>query len=98
MIGAYFNKEINEKGIANIWGVYLNKEYRGMGIGRGLMEKIVEKVNVIPELKSNKLMVNQTQESAVKLYEKLDFKVVSIEKAVLGDGKEHDEYVMERML
>jgi ribosomal protein S18 acetylase RimI-like enzyme len=42
--------------------------------------------------------VNASQSAAVGLYRRFGFEVVREVNAVLGDGKTHREYVMERSL
>lgn len=98
MIGAYFKKSEENQEVANIWGVYVSDAYRGNGIGKQLMEAIVARLKKVPDLKSVKLMVNQEQKPAVSLYQQLGFNIVGTEKFVLGDGKEHDEYIMEKVI
>jgi ribosomal protein S18 acetylase RimI-like enzyme len=44
------------------------------------------------------LSVNKDQIAAVKLYEKCGFKVTSFENQILGDGVEHQEFIMEKTL
>ncbi len=98
MIGAYFNKSEENLGIGYIWGVYVNKQYRKKGIGKRLMEEIIERLKKMPTVKRIKLMVNQQQKSAVRLYQTFGLTIVGTEKYMLGDGREHDEYIMEKVL
>lgn len=97
IIGAYFNKDPKNQHIGNIYGVYVNSSYRGCGIGKQLLKKVLERLRSIKGLKKARLMVNQEQKAAVNLYQRSDFAIVGTEKMVLGDGKQHDEYVMEKV-
>lgn len=98
MIGAYFNKEINKPNVADIWGVYVNSQYRGRSIGKKLMQELLNRLGTVPNLRRVKLMVNKNQTSAVGLYQSLGFEVTGNESTVLGDGNKYDEYIMEREL
>jgi ribosomal-protein-alanine N-acetyltransferase len=81
-----------------IVAVYTLPEFRGKNLSKELIERIIN------EAKKNgattvSLMVNLMQESAVKLYEKMGFKTIKIEKdQKMGDGKVYDEYYMEKSL
>jgi predicted GNAT family acetyltransferase len=70
--------------------------------GRGLSQAVV--ATVLNELKKRsvtkvELMVNTDQKDAVHIYEKAGFKITkTLTGEKLGDGKIHDEYVMEMKL
>ncbi len=70
--------------------------------GRKLAQRLVEEV--VDECKRRgsdrvELMVNVDQKDAVHLYEKSGFKTVKLTKdEKMGDGKLHDEFLMERLL
>lgn len=98
MIGAYFNKSKENQGIANIWGFYVNENYRGVGIGKQLIEEIVNKIKTIADLKIIRLYVNQEQQPAVNVYKQAGFVIVGTENFELGDRKKHKEYILEMRL
>ena len=98
MMGAYFNKSEENSNKANIWGVYVQDSFRGNGVGKQLMGAILTKLKTKPNIKKVVLMVNREQLPAVGLYQSLGFNKVSTERFRLGDGKEHDEIIMELML
>lgn len=90
-IGGAYQDENNEW---NIIAIYTKKEFRGLGAGALLFNKILE------ELKNRKikkvfLRVNTKQEPAVALYKKFGFKILkTVAGQVLGDGNIYDEYEM----
>ncbi len=99
MIGYIINNKNKTKHIANIFGVYVKKEYRRQGIGKKLFDialKFIQKnVNVF---KIN-LGVNSELKAAIELYKKHGFKIVGrLKKELLVDGKFYDELMMERIL
>lgn len=96
-IGAYYKTE-NNKLFAVVIGVYLNKDYRGKGMGRQLLDSVIEEIKREGVVKTVKLWVNTEQVSAVKLYERSGFKVIGTDNIILGDGKPHKEYIMEKAI
>jgi ribosomal protein S18 acetylase RimI-like enzyme len=92
-IGAYMTEE-NEKKVAHIVGVFVSKEGRGKGVGSMLLEAVLRKLKEDKTIDVIDLTVNEDQTAAVGLYGKFGFKISDREVAVLGDGKEHEEYKM----
>lgn len=81
-----------------IIAVYTLPEFRGKNISQELINRLVDEAKIKGATKVS-LMVNPIQESAVKLYEKMGFKTIKIEKnQKMGDGKVYDEFYMEKSL
>jgi ribosomal protein S18 acetylase RimI-like enzyme len=79
-------------------GVYTRPEYRGKGLARQLIEKVITELQH-KGVDAIRLMVNIDQKDAVHLYEKLDFKIVkTLKDEKMTDGSLHDEYLMEKGL
>ena len=97
MIGAFWKNKEKTKHIGNIFGVYVDPKYRSKGIGKLLMEAILNKLNNMPQIEKIKLSVVTQQTSALKLYEKYGFKSIGkcIRELKVGDNY-YDEYLMER--
>lgn len=99
MVGAYQEEGEKMKHIAYVWGVYVRKERRGKGIGKMLMESLLEEIAKNKEIEKIDLNVNTSQLSAVHLYEKLGFKIAGTLHSELKIGtKYYDEHVMEKFL
>ena len=97
MIGAFWQDKEKTKHIGNIFGVYVNPGYRGKGIGKLLMEAILNKLNDMPQIEKIKLGVVMQQTPALKLYEKYGFKIIGKCTKELKIGNEYyDEYLMEQ--
>lgn len=82
---------------AELWGMYVNKSYRG----RGIASKLIEKIFVLGKglsLQKIGLMVNPEQTSAVQLYQFCGFQQIGTQQHILGDGEEHPVLVMEKSL
>lgn len=99
LVGVSYGRHPKIKHTAHIWGTYVEPEYRGRGIGKKLMEKIIELAKVNPNVKKIKIEVVPEQESALKLYEKVGFTPIGTAKNELYvDGKYFDSYMMEMYL
>lgn len=99
MIVFRFQSKIKTKHIANIYGVYVKKEYRGRGIGSKLLESAIMAIKKDKNIIKIDLNVNPKQKSAATLYKKYGFKTIGILKKDLHvNGKFYDEMVMEKML
>jgi len=62
---------------AILGGLYVNEAYRGKGIGKALMLRAIERIEKDKNTTHITLYVKPSQDEAIKLYEKLDFKKVS---------------------
>jgi ribosomal protein S18 acetylase RimI-like enzyme len=62
-----------ERHRGRIWGVYLQAERRGQGIGRRLMDLLLERVRAIDGLEQILLSVTLEQAAAAALYRSLGF-------------------------
>lgn len=98
MVGSYRDDEglINHK--AEIWGVYVDPNYRGKGVAKSLMGKILEELEKDEDINIVKLGVNSDQQNAVRLYESFGFSFVKSEKHLMGDSQEHEISEMEKSL
>ena len=95
LVGIYINPKEEHK-VAEIWGMYVNNSYRGMGIGKRLITSALEKTVSLPTVEKVKLMVNIDQIPAIELYKKLGFQIIETTDYLLGDGKNHKLYIMEK--
>lgn len=78
-----------------IWGVYLKAEMRGRGIGRGMMESLLERAAKIDGLEQIVLSVAATQAAAIALYRSLGFMPFGCESRALKVG---DRYIDEEYM
>lgn len=97
MVGLYIQEVEGEK-VAHVWGMYVGRNFRGKGVGKNLMHHALEAVEPLPEVKKVELMVNKDQTPAVLLYQSLGFQKVGETDWLLGDGKNHRLFVMEKKL
>lgn len=92
----YFNKGTKTNHICNIFGVYLNSDFRNKGVSSILMDKVILLIKEYKITKKIKLTVNTKQTSAIELYKKFGFKTVGklINELYINE-KYYDEVIME---
>ena len=71
--------------------LYLQKEYRGLGLGRFLLEDVLE---LYPDSKSIYLTVNKNN-PVFELYKSWGFKVIDSVVSDIGNGYVMDDYVLQ---
>ena len=83
---------------AGIWGVYVRPEWRGLHIAEGLIDMCCEWAK-LREVEIVKLGVVSTNESAIRLYERIRFTVYGTEpQGIFYEGKYYDEHWMSKSL
>src|SRR5579871_4804684 len=97
MLGAFQDATDIEKREATIIAMFVIEEYRGKGIAKMLMQRILQEL-AIKKMAKVKINLNVDQTIALKMYEKFGFVVQDKVNYMMGDGKYHNEYKMEKML
>lgn len=93
------NTRIKTKHVANIYSVYVNKAFRGHGIGKKLVIEALESIKKNDEVIKVNLAVNPEQISAVKLYESFGFKQIGrLSKEIFENNIFYDQLLMELFL
>jgi RimJ/RimL family protein N-acetyltransferase len=77
--GFYRMQSVKQRHKGWIWGVFVDPEYRGRGVARALLVRLLETVKELPELQCVLLKVASTQEAARRLYLSLGFRAFGIE-------------------
>jgi ribosomal protein S18 acetylase RimI-like enzyme len=99
MIAAYWEKDMKLKHIANIASVYVDQDYRGLKIGKRLMQEIFNQILLNKNIIKIKLSVVTTQQPAINLYQSFGFEIIgTTKKELLIAGKYYDEYLLEKLL
>lgn len=99
MNGLYWVKKPVTKHIAEIFGVFVNPNYRGQDIGKKLMEEIISEIKKNPQFTKIKLGVNAENIPALKLYESFGLKVVGkLEKELKFGDRYCDELLLELII
>ncbi len=69
-------------GVVDIMNLFVNEENRNQGIGTSLMNEVIEKEDYSRIM----LEVNETNNPAIRLYNKLGFKEISLRERYYGDN------------
>jgi len=85
--------KVRHRGV--IWGVYVQREWRGQGVGQRLLSEIVRLARTIPGLEQIQLAVGTDQAAARRLYASLGFETYGRDVHALKLG---DSYVDEEMM
>jgi ribosomal protein S18 acetylase RimI-like enzyme len=79
----------------HIWEVYVAADVRGRGVGRQLLETLLDRVRAMPEVQWVILGVATEQVAARRLYESLGFTAFGVERdAIRFEGGTSDEEYM----
>lgn len=99
MIVYVFGKKLKIKHIANIYGVYVKKEYRNQGAGKRLVASAISLIKKNKNIIKINLNVNPKQKAAVRLYKRYGFKTIGVlKKDLYVNGKFYDELIMEKII
>ncbi|NDI33868.1 GNAT family N-acetyltransferase [Chengkuizengella sediminis] len=81
---------------ANIYAMYVDSDYHGMGIGKSLMIEVIKKAKELDEVEQIYLSVNKENEAARKLYNSMGFETFGEDKRALkiGDTYYDEEHMM----
>jgi len=82
-----------------VWGVYLNSELRGQGIGRRLMQSVLERASTIDGVEQILINVTTTQTAAIALYRAAGFEFFGRELRALKIGERYidEDYMVLRL-
>jgi ribosomal protein S18 acetylase RimI-like enzyme len=86
-VGFGRNTRLKQRHKARIWGVFVDEDYRGYGIARGLMKQVLQRAEGLAGLEQIVLTVGVHQAAAKKLYASLGFTVFGREPAALKFGE-----------
>lgn len=94
-IGIYKEERQKTNHKANIWGMYVQPNYRSQGVGKNLLENVIAYAKNTMNCLIINISVEATNLHAKKLYESYDFKVWGMEqKAMYINGNFYNELHM----
>ena len=99
MAGFYREKSPKSRHKGRVWGVYLTPSSRGKGIGRKMLQLLLERGSRISGVEQILLAVTTTQDAAIGLYRALGFQTFGCEPRALKIGNRYvdEEYMMLRV-
>jgi ribosomal protein S18 acetylase RimI-like enzyme len=71
--GFYRDKGLKTRHKGRVWGVYVTPERRGAGVGKKMLQMLVERGSALHGIQQILLSVTTTQVAAVRLYRSLGF-------------------------
>jgi len=86
--GFFRNPTLKRKHKGKVWGMYVADSARGAGVGRALLEALIERARQIPDLEEVLLSVAVTQAAARTLYASLGFESYGLERNALRVGEQ----------
>lgn len=99
VVGLLRNQRDKEQHKASVIGMYVAPEAAGRGVGRALLNALLERAAQVEGLRQIQLIVNSQNEAARKLYESLGFRRYGCEIDALNvNGVFHDADLMARFM
>ena len=86
--GFFRNTTLKRTHQGKVWGMYVADAARGQGLGRALLQALLERARQIPDLEEVLLSVAVTQTAARKLYASLGFTSYGLERNALRVGQQ----------
>lgn len=83
MGGVQYQNKIKQNHIAFIYWFFLQKDFRGYGYGKKLLETLLEDIYAHKAIKKISLQVTSSQSNAIKLYESYGFNKTGVLKQEL---------------
>ncbi|MFB7142464.1 GNAT family N-acetyltransferase [Gottfriedia sp. NPDC056225] len=97
--GFYQKRSEKMKHKGTIWGMYVNPNYRGKGVGKKVLGQAIQHATQIEDILQIELAVISSNISAKKLYESVGFESFGTEKrALFVNGEFYDEDHMVKMI
>lgn len=93
--GFFRNPTLKRKHKGKVWGMYVADSARGKGIGRALLEALLERARSIADLEEVQLSVSASQAAARGLYRVMGFETYAREPRALrvGDRYFDEDYM-----
>jgi len=99
MAGFYREQGSKSRHKGRVWVVYVSPGARGKGVGRGMMQKLLERATKVNGVEQVLISVTSTQTAAIKLYRSLGFEPFGREPLALKVGGKFidEEYMAMRL-
>jgi putative acetyltransferase len=98
VIGLNVNQSPRVRHSASL-GIMINRDYQGKGIGRALLNKVIDLADNWLMLVRLELGVFTDNERAINLYKSLGFEIEGTKRcAIIRNGQYADEYMMSRIV
>ena len=84
IVGFGYSLQSEFKATGVLWGMYVLTQYRGMGVGQALIDKLLSIASTITGVEQVQLSVISTNRAAKDLYLRAGFKVCSTDRNILN--------------
>ena len=96
MAGAGWSGKAKLRHVAEVYGVYVASEFRGRGVAKRLMRRLLDELRSLGQIEKASLQVNAESLAALRLYESLGFEIVGKARRELRvDGFYYNLHIME---
>ena len=91
--------KLSHKG--NIWGMYVQPEYRRRGVGKAMLAGALKRIGRLPDLRQVNICVAASNDAAVRLFEQAGFHSFGMERSARRVGDRfydacHMQLIIER--
>ena len=99
IMSSYIDRFKKSSHIAHIVNVYVDKDYRGQGVGKRLLSELIYDIKVNTSIKKIETTVTVGQDAAIHLYKSLGFKEAGkYHKSLYHNFIYYDEILMELLI
>ncbi len=98
LIGKVRLPRIKQSHIVNIVGFYVKRKYRGMGIGKLLLDEIMSHIRGLPGVSKVSIGVNTTQIAALRIYQSYGFEIIGTCRREFKEGDTYYDMIMMELL
>ncbi len=97
MAGFHREKGIKTRHKGRVWGVYVTPGSRGKGVGRAVVQSVLQRGAAIEGVEQILISVATTQAAAIRLYRSLGFESFGVEPRALKVGERFidEEYMVQ---
>lgn len=99
MIGFLVRSRPKTSHVVDVFSFYVSKKYQGNGVGKKLIEEVINTISRNSNVRKISLSVSSEMEAAIHLYSKFGFQVSGkLVNELNINGIFYDEFIMEKLL
>lgn len=98
LIGLVRQPRLKQRHIVNVVSFYVKEKYRGLGIGKQLLDEIMSHIRSLPDVTKVSIGVNTTQIAAQRIYQGYGFEITGKCKREFRDGDTYFDMLQMELL